>query len=74
MTGIIERAEEIENKLYFMLKDIWDNEAFITNILSIAKNISQREVIIECINRGCTDTDQLHIIALALKYKKYKID
>lgn len=57
-----EKAEE----LYKKLKEIWDNEHFTIGILSHLDNEDKKQKMIDILDSGLTDTDEIILVAMAI--------
>ncbi|MCD7879536.1 MAG: hypothetical protein LUG16_06345 [Candidatus Gastranaerophilales bacterium] len=73
---------ETANKLYNMLKEIWDNEEFALGVIGGCTTEEKQQKMINAITDGLTDTDEITIYSLALEAdtdvatfkKEYDID
>jgi len=57
----------LDEKLYQMLKNIWDDEHFIYGIIQDLKTPEQTHKMIDILKEGEIDTDQLILIAMDIR-------
>ncbi len=75
-------TSEISKELYNKLINIWDDNNFILGVMSRTETDEQKQKMIEIINSGLTDTDEILLNAMAIEEnldiltikEKYEID
>ena len=58
---------ELDHKLYDLMKNVWDNEHFISHPFICLKNDEQKEKLIEALEDRLTDTDKISLLVLYIK-------
>lgn len=58
---------ELDHKLYDLMKNVWDNEHFISHPFICLKTDEQKEKLIEALEDGLTDTDKISLLVLYIK-------
>ena len=58
---------ELDHKLYDLMKNVWDNEHFISHPFICLKTDEQKEKLIEALEDGLTDTDKISLLVLYIQ-------
>ncbi len=58
---------DLDKKLYDLMKNVWDNEHFISHPFICLKTDEQKQKMIEALEDGLDDTDKLSLLVLYIK-------
>lgn len=58
---------ELDQKLYDLMKNVWDNEHFISHPFICLKTDEQKQKLIDALEAGLEDTDKINLLSLYIK-------
>lgn len=58
---------ELDQKLYDLMKNVWDNEHFISDPFICLKTDEQKQKLIDALEEGLDDTDKISLLVLYIK-------
>lgn len=58
---------DLDKKIYEKMKNIWDNEYFLSHPFILLKSDEQKNKLLEALDDGLKDTDKINLLCLYIK-------